>query len=341
MKKVLIVLFLLIVAGSFVAWHFYTRIFNPATNFESDYVHLYIPTGSTFDDVLAIIEFDSIVADIDELRWVAEKKDYPNRVKAGRYRIEKGESNSGIINLLRSGRQEAVTITFPSVRTMDQLAGKLAKNIEPDSAAILSLLTNPATAAQYGFDKQTFSAMFIPNSYNVYWNTSAEGVIERMADEFKKFWNDERLTKARTLGLSQSEVVTLASIVNAETAKRDEAPVVAGVYVNRIKQGIPLQADPTLIFALGDFSITRVLDKHKEIESPYNTYKYAGLPPGPINLPDGGFIDAVLNYQKHDYIYFCAKADFSGYHNFSKTLRQHNAYANEYRRALNNRGIYR
>jgi len=202
-------------------------------------------------------------------------------------------------------------------------------------------LNNSDSIAKFGFNKNTIISMFIPNTYNVDWNTSTSQLMTRMGKEFKKFWTAERVAKANDMSMTQSEVVTLASIVYWETKLKKDMPMVAGVYVNRLKRGIPLQADPTLIFAAGDFTIKRVLNKHKDIDSPYNTYKYAGLPPGPILIPPSQYVDAVLNYSKHDYIYFVAKEDFSGESYFAKHLSQHNIYANRFRKALNERGIYR
>ena len=212
-------------------------------------------------------------------------------------------------------------------------------NIEADSADIAALLKDEETAKKYGFNKQTFCSMFIPNTYEFWWNTSAEEFVQRMADEYKKFWNDDRKAKANELGLSQSQVSTLASIVESETQKNDEKARIAGVYINRLKKDWLLQADPTVVFAAGDFTIKRILNKHLEINSPYNTYKYKGLPPGPICIPSTTSIDAVLNYEHHNYMYFCAKEDFSGYHNFATTNAQHEANARRYHDALRKAGI--
>jgi UPF0755 protein len=244
-----------------------------------------------------------------------------------------------LVNLLRSGKQSPVKLGFISVRSLDILAGKAAAYIEADSATLAALLTDPATAQKYGFNQQTFMSMFIPNTYEFYWNTSAEKFVEKMAEEYKNFWNEDRKQKAADIGLSQSEVSTLASIVEAETQKNDEKAKVAGVYMNRLNTGMLLQADPTVVFAAGDFTIQRVLNRHLEINSPYNTYLYAGLPPGPINIPSVSSIDAVLNYERHNYKFFCAKEDFSGYHAFAVTNAQHEVNARKYHQALRNAGI--
>ena len=251
-------------------------------------------------------------------------------------------SNNDLVNLLRSGKQSPVKLTFNTIRTYEDLAGKVANQIEADSISLLKALRNPDLANKYGFSTATFFTLFIPNTYEFYWNTSAEEFIQRMAREYKSFWNESRRAKAKAIGLSQSEVAILASIVQAEQMSHpDERPKVAGLYLNRLKRGMRLQSDPTLVFAIGDFSINRVLNQHKSIQSPYNTYLYSGLPPGPINLPELSSLEAVLNPEQHSYLYMCAKADFSGYHHFSKTLSQHNVYAKEYQRELNRRKIMR
>lgn len=296
--------------------------------------YLYIRTGSSYDDVLRLIDSLGLVGDMESFKFVAEKKGYARRVLPGKYKIEAGMSNNELVNLLRSGRQTPVQLSFISVRTDDILAGKLSSFIEADSVEILSLLRSRETAQKYGFDVATFKTMFIPNTYEVYWNTSAEQLIGRMAKEYKKFWTSGRKQKAAELGLTQSEVSILASIVEAETQNNGEKATIAGVYVNRLNRKMLLQADPTVVFATGDFTIKRILNKHLEIESPYNTYKHAGLPPGPINIPSPASIDAVLNYEHHDYLYFCAKDDFSGCHVFAKTAAGHAANARKYHQAL-------
>lgn len=341
MRKWLIIAGILIVGGLLVAWQFYGRVYDPNTAFDAESTLFYIATGDDYSTVKQNLVSQGIITDAETFDWVAEKKKYPELVKAGRYRIHKNISNNELINKLRIGDQEAVSVTFNNIRTRDELAGALTRNLECDSLSLLNFINNPETAQKYGFNELTFSTMFIPNTYEMFWNSSAETVVERMAQAYKVFWDADRIAQAQRIGLSQSETAILASIVKAETSKSDEAPIIAGVYVNRLDIGMALQADPTLVFALGDFSITRVLDRHKQIDSPYNTYKYAGLPPGPINLPSPVYLDAVLNSEDHDYLYFCAKADFSGYHNFAKSYRQHLVYAREYQRALNNRRIYR
>jgi len=240
---------------------------------------------------------------------------------------------------LRSGNQQPVQVTFNNLRFISELAGAVSKYIQPDSVELLKKFTDPATFEKYGFTESTFHCMFIPNTYEFYWTTTADQFLERMSMEYKHFWNEERRNKATKLGLTPEEVMTVASIVQEESNKKDEKPIIAGLYLNRIKRGMPLQADPTVKFALGNFRIKRVLKSHLEVESPYNTYKYPGLPPGPINFPEIGSINAVLNAAKTPYIYMCAREDFSGYHNFAKTLSAHNENARKYREALDAQDI--
>ncbi|MBQ1214350.1 MAG: endolytic transglycosylase MltG, partial [Tidjanibacter sp.] len=234
-----------------------------------------------------------------------------------------------------AGAQKPVKLTFNNIRTLDQLAGRLAAQIEADSVAILAHLTNPATAAKYDLKPEQLIGIFIPNTYEVWWTLTPEALTDRMFKEYNSFWNDSRKAKLARTKLSEIEVVTLASIIYEETKVASEMPKIAGVYLNRMRRGIPLQACPTAKYALGDFSIKRVLHKHTQVKSPYNTYLNRGLTPGPICLPSITAIDAVLDFENHSYLYFCAKEDFSGRHYFSKTLSEHNRYAKRYAAALN------
>ena len=342
-KKVFLVIFIVIAVLSVVAFIFGKKyrdfIFDSNVTVELEPAYIYIPNGSDYNDLLSIIENSGFIDDMESFKQVAEWKKFGDNILAGRYEIHDGMSNNALINLLRSGKQSPVQLSFISVRNLPTLAGKISVYIEADSTEIADLLTNPETAAKYGFNKQTFPAMFIPNTYEFYWNTSADKFVERMAKEFKNFWNEDRLQKAQKLDMSQSEVSTMASIVEKETQKNDEKAKIAGVYVNRIQKGMLLQADPTVVFAIGDFTIQRVLKRHLQYDSPYNTYLYQGLPPGPICIPSTSSIDAVLNYEKHSYYYFCAKEDFSGYHVFASSLSQHNANARRYHNALRRAGI--
>ncbi len=333
-----IVISLIITAFTF--YNYYQKVYNPNVNLnKKQSVYFFIPTGSDLNDVINLLYSENYIIDRASFEWVAEKKNYGSHINPGRYLIKNGISNNELINLLRSGKQDPVKVTFNTIRNIEQLAGKVTKNLECDSVEVITFLTDKEFISKYGFNSTTIITMFIPNTYEFYWNTSAEQFIIRMSDEYKNFWTNERKNKANKLGLSQSETSTLASIVQEETIKNDEKPTVAGVYINRLKKNMPLQADPTIKFALGDFTIRRVLKKHLKIDSPYNTYKYTGLPPGPICLPSISSIDAVLNYEDHNYIFFCAKEDFSGYHNFAKTLSQHNINARRYQQELNKRKI--
>lgn len=304
--------------------------------------YLYIKSNTSFESLCNQLERSGLVKNINTFKWVAEKKNYTNRVLAGKYKIKNGMNNNDLVNLLRSGKQEPIKVRFQNIRTLEELAGKVSKEIEADSADIIHLVKNSDFINKYGFNQLEVISMFIPNTYEFYWNTSAEEFFKRMAKEYKAFWNDSRKSKAKKLNLSQTEVTTLASIVQAEqTIRPDERPKVAGLYINRLRKKMRLESDPTVIYAKGDFSIKRVLNEDRKVESAYNTYKNYGLPPGPINIPDISSIDAVLNFENHDYIFMCAKEDFSGYHNFSRTNAEHNIFARRYRNELNKRKIYR
>ena len=302
---------------------------------------LYIPTGSTYNQVMDTVTANLNVRNIKIFKWIADKKKYPDLVKSGRYIIDDDMSYNGLINLLRSGTQTPVKVTFNNIRYLTDLARKIGGQIEADSASIMDFFSEPGNYHDGGFTKENVISVFIPNTYEFFWDTDAGELYDRMLTEYKRFWTEERLVQATAFNLSQIEVSILASIIDDEVAKADEKPKIAGVYLNRINKRKPLQACPTIKFALNDFTITRVLTEHLTIKSPYNTYLHRGFPPGPIGCPTIEGIDAVLNAEKHDYLYFAAKADFSGYHNFSKTLSEHNRYAAEYQRELNKRRIYR
>jgi UPF0755 protein len=302
---------------------------------------LIIPTGSDFEDVENIIEKEELLQNYKAFGWVSKKKSYKDSIIPGRYVIEKGWTTNEFVNVLRAGKQTPIKVTFNNVRFFDELAGKTSSYFEFDSTALLTELTRADNYEKHGFTKASFHAMFIPNTYEFYWTAEPEDFIKRMNTEYQRFWNDERKKKAQSINLTPVQVSTLASIVQEETIKAEEKPTIAGLYINRLKRGMLLQADPTIKFAIGDFSVRRVNNKMLEIESPYNTYKYAGLPPGPINFPEISSIEAVLNAEDHNYLYMCAKEDFSGYHHFTQTLSQHNRNAARYRRALNERKIWK
>ncbi len=334
---VVLVLMAVLLGGRFYRYIYGNNV--DLTKVESPY--LYIPNETSFSCLKKILEDKGVVKDIESFVWVAQKKGYTQNIKGGRYLLEQGMNNNQLINLLRSGQQEAINITFNNIRQPEQLASVISSKLMVDSTELVSLFNDVSFIKDLGFNKETFRSMFIPNTYQMYWNTDAEGFVRRMKKEYDRFWTEGNKIKAKELGLSPVEVSILASIVDEETIKADEKPIVAGLYLNRLNKGIRLQADPTVKFALGDFTIQRILSKDLEIESPYNTYKYAGLPPGPIRIPSIVGINAVLNRKVHHYYYMCAKEDFSGYHNFAKTLTQHNINAAKYRRELRKRGIKR
>jgi UPF0755 protein len=319
----------------------YRNLFGTSITTSEDNQIIYIPTGSSYAQVLDTLESKLIIKNRNILEWFARKKSYPDHIKPGRYIINAGLSYNSLINLMRSGRQSPVKITFNNLRTLNQIAGRIGKLIEADSSQIIGFLSDSSIYAEDGFKKENIISLFIPNTYEFYWNTDARGFYTRMLKEYRLFWNDERLTKAKEKGLDPIEVSILASIIDDEVAKREEKPRIAGVYLNRLLRGIPLQACPTIKFALNDFSITRVLKKYLLVESPYNTYKHSGFPPGPIGCSSIEGIEAVLNAEKHDYLFFAAKADFSGYHNFSRTLTEHNRYALLYQKELDKRKIFK
>lgn len=341
MKKIkilVIIAVLLILAGITGAIGYYCVLY-PNTIVKDDGI-IYIRPNDSFETVLLTLQSKGYIKNEYTLRKVAEFKKYPSLIKSGRYRIKDGVNNNELINSLRSGNQAAVKFTFNNIRTMEEFAMVVAGQLSITSKEILDLVYEPGFVEKMGFTKENFIGMFIPNTYEIYWDISAPAFIDKMGAEYKKFWNENRRTKTEKAGLSPMDVIILASIIEEETIKPEEYPIIAGIYINRLNRNIPLGACPTLKFALNDFTLRRILDKHLEVESPYNTYKYKGLPPGPVRMPSVNVIEAVLNYQHHDYLFFCAKSDFSGGHHFSRTLRQHNEYARQYHKELNRRKIY-
>jgi len=340
-KPLAITLVILMCLGGASAWELYSIIYGSNVGLDKDKVYFLVPTGSTYQDVSNALVAQGYIESQATFDWVSEQKKYKLNVRAGRYRLKDGMSNNELVNLLRAGLQEPVLVTFNNVRFKEDLAGKVGRIVEADSSEIINLLNSNRFVSSYGFNTNTFLTLFLPNTYEFWWNTSAEQFVERMAAEYKTFWTEERISKANNLGLSQSEVSILASIIQKETNKADEKPTVAGVYYNRLKKGMLLQADPTLVYANRDFEARRVLNKHKIIDSPYNTYKYKGLPPGPICLASIQSLDAVLNIKPHNYLYFCAKPDGSGSHSFSSTYAEHLKNAREFQRELNKRQVYK
>ncbi len=332
-KRLILFLVVAILGISFV-FYGYQIVYTPNILVEKPDRALIIRNNATFKDVQQQLHEGGYVNDLISFSFLARLMDYDERVKPGKFMLRSNMTNLEAIRTLRLGNNNAVKITFNNVRLIDDLAEKITKNLgmTPDEFKIA--LLNFARDNSYGFNKDNVIAMFIPNTYEVYYNVSADQLVERMYDEYEKFWNEERLAKATQTGLTPMEVSVLASIVQAESVRADEAPLIASLYMNRLKTGMPLQADPTLVFAVGDFSLKRVLNEHKEIDSPYNTYRNTGLPPGPINMPTINSIDAVLNHPDTKYLYMCAKEDFSGRHNFTHDYREHMRNAAKYQRAL-------
>ncbi|WP_294139591.1 endolytic transglycosylase MltG [uncultured Sanguibacteroides sp.] len=337
-KRITILLSALCLAGVIGVGIGYYYVFYPNITVKDDGI-IYVRNSDSITEVLDTLRSRGYVKHPSTLLRVARLKNA--KTKAGRYRIREGMNNNELVNMLRSGNQSPVQLTFNNIRTLEEFAGMVSRQLDISPEELLSRLRDPDTTIQYGFSPATVIGMFVPNTYEIYWNISTSDFLKRMYKEYQRFWNKQRREKAEAIGLSPLEVTVLASIIEEETVKPEEYPVIAGVYLNRLKKGIKLDACPTLKYVLGDFTITRILDRYLEIDSPYNTYKHAGLPPGPIRMASIQVIDGVLNYQKHDYLYFCAKSDFSGYHYFSRTLRQHNAYAREYHRELDRRKIWK
>lgn len=339
MKKIVFLSGILLAFFLFLAGGAYYAVYWPNTTVKDDGI-FFIKKGDSFGQVVERLTAKGYLRNVHTFRKVAELKKYPAAIKPGRYRIPDKSSNNALVNMLRAGNQLPVHFTFNNIRTLEQLAGTAARQLNVDSTEIMRLARDTAFTKSLGFTPENIAGLFIPNTYQIYWGISAGEFMKRMKKEYGKFWNSSRLEKAVQAGLSPVEVMILASIVEEETTLPEEYAVIAGVYVNRLKRNWKLEACPTLKFAWGDFSIKRVLDKHLAIDSPYNTYKYTGLPPGPVRLPAIRVIDAVLNYQRHQYMFFCAKSDFSGSHSFSATLREHNRHAAAYHRALNRQRIY-
>ncbi|MBQ8219698.1 MAG: endolytic transglycosylase MltG [Bacteroidaceae bacterium] len=333
-----IVVLLLLAAAATMGYLAYSAILAPIIKGEQT-VYIQIHPEYDTQQVAEVLTSSATIKSMAGFAPLMKHYKYDERVKPGNYAIRPGDSMRDICLRLLSGNQTPVRLVIPSVRTLDRLAGAVGKQLMTDSAAIAAILTDQHLIDSLGYTAETFPTLFLPNTYEVYWTMSPKQFIARMKKEHDTFWNTERKKKAQAQGLTPIEVTTLASIVDEETNKNDEKPLVAGLYLNRLKRGMLLQADPTVKFAHGKFDLRRILLAHLTIDSPYNTYKYAGLPPGPIRIPSIAAIESVLNPAKHSYIYMCAKEDFSGYHNFASTLEQHNANARRYQQALNQRGI--
>lgn len=341
-KKLLLVL---LISGSVLAitmtFYFY-QVFLSANTLRDNQksYFLKIPSNAVFSQVSTQLYDDKVINDALSFSFVAKLLGYQEAVKPGLYQVDPNMNNLDLVRMLRAGDQVPVKVTFNTIRTKEELAEKITANLEVSEEQFLALIRDSVYIRKFDFEEETILSLFLPNTYEFWWNTSAEGVFERMHQEYQKFWTEERKQQALALGLSQKEVSTLASIVQAESQKADERARIAGVYLNRLRTQMPLQADPTLVYAIGNFSLKRILNVHKEINSPYNTYKNLGLPPGPINLPDINSLNAVLTAEQHKYLYFCAKEDFSGYHSFAVTYNEHLNNARRYQKALNAAKIF-
>ena len=345
LKKILLTVVLLGLVGmAGFSYYVYQNIFTPNTGFNNPQAHVFIPTGATFKMVQE--ELSPLLKDMNTFVTVAQRKGYSSNIKAGHFIIKKGSNNNEIINSIRSGNIP-VTIKFNNQERLEDLAGHLAKQIELDSASLLDAMLDVDFLKVSGFTQDTALGMYIANSYEVYWNTSPKAFCQKMLKEYNAFWNTSRVAKAKAISLSKDQVMALAAIVQKETAMIQERPTVAGLYLNRLKKGMLLQADPTVIFAKkkteNNFKqvIKRVLFKDLKIASPYNTYKYSGVPPGPITMPDVSAIDGVLNYKKHGFYFMVADVENFGYHKFAKTLSAHNRNKKQYVNWINKQGVKR
>lgn len=341
-KKLLLIIASIVFAmGLGAGTYIYNSIFKANTIQEG---FVYIRTGSSFEEVQESL--NPFLSNSNSFELVAKRKNYPNVIKPGRYKIDKGMNNNDLVNLLRSGQQTPLTVSFNNQDNLRKLAGRIATQIEADSIALINAFQNVEFQNKEGFNEETIIAMFLPNSYEFYWNTSAEQFRDRMLKEFKRFWTEDRIKAAQQQNLTPVQASTLASIVHKETALASERPRVAGLYLNRLKDKWPLQADPTIIFALKakygeNYTVKRVLNKDLLIDSPYNTYKNAGLPPGPIGMADMSAINAVLKPESHNYYYMCASIEQFGAHEFASSLAQHNKNARKYQTWLSKQGVNR
>ncbi len=335
-----IVVLLLLVFGLFTGYYLYQAIYADNINDQQASYEIFVEPETNVDQFKQILLDEGILKDEKSFDIVSKLMSFENKkVSPGKYTITSNLSNKALIGLIRSGRQSAVNLTFNNARLLTDLSAKLSKNIRLDSLSILRFLEDDENIKESGLNQQTIMSLFIPNTYKVYWSIDEGQLLRRMIKEHQLFWNDQRTKYAEDLGMTKEEIYTLASIVDRESLVKDEKKRIAGVYLNRLRKGIPLQADPTIVFALKEFDLRRILNKHLEVESPYNTYKYAGLPPGPVGMASISGIDAVLQAENHDFIYFCAKPNGNGRHAFAKTLAGHNNNARKYHNWLNSKGI--
>lgn len=330
--------------GLYFTYSFYRVFFKPNTTFSNEESYVFIENNFCFLDVVR--ELEDLLISADDFKIAAQKKGYNLRVKGGKFVLKKGLNNHEIVNVLR-GKSTPVRLIFNNHERLENLAGRVAQQIAPDSLSLLNTFRDAKFLKLNGFNEKSALSMYLPNSYDFFWNISPEGFRDRILKEYKRFWNSERIEKAKELDLSPIEVISLAAIVQKETAKVDERKKIAGVYLNRLKKRMHLDADPTVVYSLKekyqnyDTIIRRVLRKDLKIVSPYNTYKNKGIPPGPITMPDFSSIKAVLNPEKHNYLYFVANPKEPGYHTFSRTYRTHIRNSKVYHRWINSQRLYR
>jgi conserved hypothetical protein, YceG family len=333
-------LFTGICGGGWGAYYYLTYYQPNIQTHAKNHAYVFIPSGGNFSGLLDSLNAQNLLKNPKRFLRAAQKEQLAQRIKAGRYRLENNLGNKAAVRIFTLGLQSPVKLTISgSIRSKERLAGILSRPIEADSAQCYQVLNDEALLQSLGMDSTSLFAFILPNTYEVYWNTPPKKILERLLAEYQNFWNPERTRTAETIGMKPLEVSILASILCEETRYEPEMPVMAGVYINRLRLKMPLQADPTVKFALRDPSIQRVLYKHLEVDSPYNTYKHTGLPPGPICVPSIASIEAVLHYQTHNYLYFCASPDFNGSHLFASSLKEHSRNARAFHKALNERNI--
>ena len=339
-KKILIPLIIFSTILTTCSVYTYQMLYSPNFLINSEDKFIIIEEGTDFNMLIKKLEDDTLINDILSFSFLSKIMEYQENIKIGAYKVNMNMSNYDMITMLRSGNQTPIKLTFSYARKIDDLAEKITSKLKISKEDLLNYLLENIENYE-GFKKEDIISIFLPDTYEVYWNISPKKLTDKMYSEYKKFWNNDRLEKLKKINLNQKEAIVLASIVASESRMLDEADRIAGLYINRLNRNMRLQADPTLVFAANDFTIRRVLNKHKKIKSPYNTYIHRGLPPGPIRIASKKYIDAVLNFEKHNYIYMCAKEDFSGYHAFATNLSDHNRNARKFQIALNNRKIYK
>lgn len=339
-KILVLTVFLLLAGASIIIYTYYQKIYSPAVVISKNNNYLFIPTGSNIEKVAEILYENGFVSSKSSFLWLAEIKKYHNKVKAGKYLLKNGMSNNELIDLLRSGKQVPIKFSTDFIRTKEELAGKASKIFESDSISFLNYFNmSEQIEKNYNISSKNLISLLIADTYEFYWNTSPKDFLDRLYKHYTEFWTTDRINKAKQNGLSKHEIHTLASIVEMEAIHNNEMSTIAGVYINRLNANMLLQADPTVIYAVGDFTIKRVNGAHLKTDSPYNTYKYKGLPPGPICVPSKTAIEATINFEKHKYFYFCAKDNLKGFHNFAENYNQHMINAKQYQKELNKRKI--